>query len=102
MPKQEWINLFEINEEERRSVVKKNSKLIEQLKESLIPTKSNIETKTLNLQYKLQFNISRRVSEAFLELKVGEEKLYVVKNMKSFLEAVIEQNDLEFGKKFYI
>ncbi len=92
--------MFEINEEERRSVIKKNSRLIEQLKESLISSKASMETKTLNLQYKLQFNIARRVSEAFLELRVGEEKLYVVKNMKSFLEAVIEQNDLEFGKNF--
>ena len=90
----------EKKELEKKLVIKKNSKLIQQLKESLIPSKSIIETKTLNLQYKLQFNINRRESEAFLELKVGEEKLYVVKNMKSFLAAVIEQDDLEFGKNF--
>lgn len=90
----------ERNETESKSVVKKNSKLIQQLKENLISTKAKMETRTLNLKYKLQFNISRRGSEAFLELKVGEEKLYVVKNMKSFLEAVIEHNELEFGKNF--
>lgn len=90
----------EKTELEKSLVIKKNSKLIQQLKESLTASKAMVETKTLNLQYKLEFNISHRESEAFLELKVGEEKLYVVKNMKSFLAAVIEQHDLEFGKNF--
>ena len=76
--------LIKYAREKGKSVIKKNSKLIQQLKKSLISTKAKMETKTLNLQYKLQFNISRRESEAFLELKVGEEKLYVVKNMKNF------------------
>ncbi len=90
----------EKKETERKPVIKKNGGLIQQLKESLISTKTKIATKTLNLKYKLQFNISHRESEAFLELKVGEEKLYVVKNMRNFLEAVIEENELEFGKNF--
>ena len=92
--------LIKYAREKNKPAIKKNGRLIQQLKESLISAKAKMETKTLNLQYKLQFNIRRRESEAFLELKVGEEKLYVVKNMRSFLEAVIEQNDLEFGKSF--
>nr|WP_183128147.1 SNF2 helicase associated domain-containing protein [Clostridium autoethanogenum] len=92
--------LIKYAREKNKSGIKKNSKLIQQLKKSLISPKTKMETRTLNLQCKLQFNISRRESEAFLELKVGEEKLYVVKNMKSFLEAVIEHNELEFGKSF--
>ncbi|MFL0198243.1 SNF2 helicase associated domain-containing protein [Clostridium sp. WILCCON 0269] len=88
------------NKSGKKSLVNRNSVLIQQLRESLVPSKVKLETKPLNLQYKLQFNIDHSESQAFLELKVGEQKLYVVKNMKNFLEAVVLQNDLEFGKNF--
>lgn len=39
-------------------------------------------------------------SSNYLELRVGEEKLYVVKNMREFLEAVSYGEELEFGKNF--
>lgn len=105
------IILFEINENIIKSkfnevkkppvpVIKKNNKLIQQLKESLLHSKANMETKALNLEYKLQFNITSTENKVFLELKIGEEKLYVVKNMKDFLEAVVSKDYLEFGKNF--
>jgi len=54
----------------------------------------------LNLEINLNFSAIRGNSESSLEIKVGLDKLYVVKEIKSFLEAVYYSRELAFGKKF--
>lgn len=39
-------------------------------------------------------------NEASITLSIGENRLYVVKNMKSFLEQMQSEENIEFGKKF--
>lgn len=53
----------------------------------------------LKLEIELQINIGRQVV-AHLQLKVGLERLYVVKDLKEFLSANTNGYSLEFGLKF--
>lgn len=52
--------------------------------------------------YVLDFQESRfsQYTQSSLALNIGEEKTYVVKNMKRFLEDLSVQQEIEFGKKF--
>lgn len=62
-----------------------------------------IEKKYLNLEFNYEFNLSEHynIEEAsYLNLRIGEDRLYVVKNMKNFLNALEEEQDIEFGKHF--
>jgi len=54
----------------------------------------------LNLETNLNFFSRSGKCESSLEMKVGLDRLYVVKGMKSFLEAVYYGQELVFGKKF--
>ncbi|MBC2580437.1 DEAD/DEAH box helicase [Clostridium sp. DJ247] len=89
----------EKNQMQKSINVKRNNKLIQQLKGTLLASAPKVETKALNLEYKLQVEIGYD-SSVYLELKVGEDKLYVVKNMREFIEAVEHQDTLQFGKNF--
>ncbi len=55
--------------------------------------------KTLRLDISYNYNLYENINSS-LELKVGLDKLYVVKNMKQFLQAVERVQELEFGKGF--
>lgn len=62
-----------------------------------------IEKVYLNLELNYEFNLSEHynIEEAsYLNLRIGEDRLYVVKNMKNFLNALEEEQDIEFGKHF--
>ncbi|KUO61450.1 MAG: helicase [Gracilibacter sp. BRH_c7a] len=60
---------------------------------------SDITQEELNLDLELQINVGRQVI-AQLELKVGINRLYVVKDLKEFLFAIKTGRSLEFGMKF--
>ncbi|WP_315674525.1 SNF2 helicase associated domain-containing protein [Clostridium sp. 19966] len=65
--------------------------------------KSNSEAnedfkRELNLE--LKFFSETTSNRSHLEMKVGLDKKYVVKSIKSFIKAVNEENVLEFGKSF--
>ncbi|MDK2822625.1 MAG: hypothetical protein PWP71_543 [Clostridia bacterium] len=65
--------------------------------EGLQETKQKQE---LNLEIIYNFAGSDMDLPSYLELKVGLDKLYVVKSVKTFLEAIHYERELEFGKKF--
>ena len=55
------------------------------------------------MELNYEFNLSEHynIEEAsYLNLRIGEDRLYVVKNMKNFLNALEEEQDIEFGKHF--
>lgn len=54
----------------------------------------------IKLELILSVYNSRHESGAELELKVGEDRTYVVKNMYEFLESIDEERKLYFGKTF--
>lgn len=55
--------------------------------------------KTLKLDINYNYNLYENMNSS-LELKVGLDKTYVVKNMKQFLQAIERVHELEFGKGF--
>lgn len=73
--------------------------------EELLDYFSNIETfdkRTVNLQYFYEFIHDRNtmIDETYLSFKIGENKLYVVKNIKKFIECIKNNEILYFGKEF--
>ncbi|EJO5346791.1 SNF2 helicase associated domain-containing protein [Clostridium botulinum] len=60
----------------------------------------NTPQKDLCVNYKLCIDIIANEKYISLELKIGEDKLYVVKNMRAFLESIIKNRALSFGKNF--
>lgn len=70
--------------------------LIEKLKYA--SQESNEYKRELNLEIKFYNGYSYYRSS--IELKLGVEKNYVVKGMKNFLEAVLREETLQFGKNF--
>lgn len=40
------------------------------------------------------------LNDTYLSLKVGDKRLYVVKNIKQFIESIINEETLDFGKNF--
>ena len=61
------------------------------------------EKKPLNLELNYEFNLNQYYGiegSSYLNLRIGEDRLYVVKSMKKFLEALNEGQDIEFGKHF--
>lgn len=76
----------------------KVQKLLDDIKLGMV--KKNGPTTPLNMEVKFESQLwSNRGSS--IELKIGEKKLYVVKNMKEFLMALITKNsEIEFGKGF--
>ncbi|UCZ54006.1 DEAD/DEAH box helicase [Bacillus shivajii] len=61
------------------------------------------EKELLSVQYELTLHGGFRTNHGSivtLELKIGPKKLYVVKDIKEFLEAVFEKRSLKFAKHF--
>ena len=57
----------------------------------------------LKLEFNYEFNLNKYygIDEAsYLSLRIGEDRLYVVKSMKSFLEGLEDGQDIGFGKNF--
>lgn len=48
----------------------------------------------------IKYIISTHEEKPYIEFKIGLEKSYVIKSMKKFLDAVINMEDMEFGKNF--
>lgn len=57
--------------------------------------------KQINLEIKYYWGSFYRLgSKPYLELRVGLEKLYIVKNVKKFIDAIANKEEMIFGKKF--
>ena len=52
------------------------------------------------IKVKLEINYEREGGESYLDLKIGEDKLYVVKGIGKFLSDLTENKAIEFGKNF--
>ncbi|MTI67760.1 MAG: DEAD/DEAH box helicase [Firmicutes bacterium] len=65
--------------------------------------KKDINKKAINLELNYEFN-SNVYDEfgdySYLNLRIGEEKLYVVKNIKKLIESIKNNESLYYGKKF--
>ena len=72
--------------------------LVHYIKDSLVQEK--VAKTLVNLQVKFCMENMRGIVNS-VELKIGENKLYVIKNMRSFLENIEQgSRDIEFGKNF--
>lgn len=83
----------------KKEKIKINTGLLNQIKNNLTSTTTENATKLLNLTFKLEAE-KEYSSFLSLELKIGEQKLYVVKNIREFVRSVISKDELEFGKNF--
>ncbi|MEW9124406.1 MAG: SNF2 helicase associated domain-containing protein, partial [Thermotaleaceae bacterium] len=52
----------------------------------------------IEINYELEHSYKSMISA--IDMKLGEERLYVVRNMREFLESIDKESDLEFGKRF--
>ncbi len=78
---------------------KKNRVFMQQIKGSFLKNNFNAKAVYLNTSYKL--DVSRGyTSYLALEIKVGETRPYVVKNVGEFIESIISKNQMYFGKAF--
>lgn len=77
----------------------KSNQFIESMKEAILSKSKN--HKELKLEIKYEFESLER-KKSSVELKIGEEKTYVVKNMREFLKYINSTTgeELEFGKGF--
>lgn len=90
---------------EKESIMKKHASLstakasqfIDYMKN--IMTSNHLSLKEINIEVKFEFDSSDKNSSS-IELKIGEERRYVVKNMREFLKAVITNQEIQFGKNF--
>lgn len=91
---------------EKNSIMRRNDELNKSKTEELVESIKNGMVKTirgtipLNLDIKYEFeNRGERLSS--IELKIGENKTYIVKNMKELLGVLRNKlEELEFGKNF--
>jgi SNF2 family DNA or RNA helicase len=65
--------------------------------------RNEIEKTPINIEYNYEFSLNsydgiERAS--YLNLRIGEDKLYVVKSMKNFFEKLEYGEEIEFGKNF--
>ncbi len=62
----------------------------------------NQEKDLVNLELGYEFVEGNKgfLKDTYLSLKIGEKKLYVVKNIKKFLSSIRNKESLEFGKDF--
>ncbi len=76
----------------------KVQKLLNEVKQGMSKTEQPLRPLVMEIKLDISPWSSRGSS---LELKIGEEKLYVVKNMKEFIMAYLgKSNEIEFGKGF--
>lgn len=72
--------------------------LIDEIKNNNL--KINLNNKEIKLEVKFEININKKKS-TYMELKVKNEKIYVVKNLRKFIEVIYEKKgNIEFGKGF--
>ena len=83
--------------DEISSTKNKLDKLLKDIKYNTLKL-SDIK-KNLKLEIYYNYNLYENLSSS-LELRIGLEKTYVVKNIKQFLQAVERVQELEFGKGF--
>ncbi|MBO0540556.1 ATP-dependent helicase [Clostridium botulinum] len=93
-----------INEKDiilKESEKRRKREFIEIIKENF-SKEVTIDTKPKNLSVSYKLCIDSTPNERYisLELKLGEDKFYVVKNMRGFLEAITKKHELAFGKNF--
>lgn len=75
----------------------RTNQFIEYMKDIMVNNHGN--QKELNLEIKYELEVyGKKLSS--IELKVGEEKTYVVKNIREFLQKINDSEQLEFGKNF--
>ena len=77
----------------------KTSNLIKQItNNTIVASRAKLY---LNIEIKYEHEPSRDNRKSFVSLKVGEDKLYVVKNIKEFFNCYCKSFEpMEFGKKF--
>lgn len=84
---------------ENKATSKRTEKLIEYFKSSM-KNKEMAAYKELNLEVKYEFE-SRVERTSSIELKVGEERAYVVRGMRDFLSAIYKKDkEIDYGKSF--
>jgi SNF2 family DNA or RNA helicase len=88
-----------ILKKENRALSRRTEELIEYFKSSM-KNREMAANKELNLEVKYEFEAEyERVSS--IELKVGEERTYVVRGMRDFLSAIFKKDrEIEYGKNF--
>ncbi|WP_251859583.1 DEAD/DEAH box helicase [Clostridium sp. Marseille-Q2269] len=93
-----------INEKDKilkESEKRKKREFIENIKESFFKeVVLDTNFKELDVGYKICIDNKLNKKYISLELKIGEDKLYVVKNIKNFLKAIIKKEKIPFGKNF--
>ena len=91
-----------INEKEqiiKAQKIAKTTSLIKQIIENISTTK--VPKQYLNLDIKYYYDSNKSNGKAFVELKIGEDKLYVVRNIKQFFACYnTGMSTMEFGKNF--
>jgi SNF2 family DNA or RNA helicase len=75
----------------------KTNQFIEYMRNVMTNSHNNHKELNVEIKYELEAHGQKNSS---LELKIGEDRSYVVKNMRDFLHAVINDEELEFGKNF--
>lgn len=83
----------------KKEKIKINTRLLNQIKNNLSANTAENAIKLLNLTFKLEAEKGYG-SFLSLELKIGEQNLYVVKNIREFIRSVISEDEFEFGKNF--
>ncbi len=74
----------------------KTNQFIEYMKNIMTDNHNNYRELNLEVKYELE-NYGKKHS---IELKLGEERSYVVRSMRDFIHAIISDEELEFGKNF--
>lgn len=93
-----FLEIYRKNENINATVNKqKGIEVIEQIKTNFLVENSVKEEVKLEFYLDFQYGYERAAS---LELKIGTNKMYVVKNMKSFLSDINLNKSIEFGKGF--
>ncbi|WP_027623036.1 DEAD/DEAH box helicase [Clostridium lundense] len=77
---------------------KRNRKFINNIKQNLLD-KSTLLKIYLNTSYKLNIEHGHNGGVS-IEVKIGDDKLYVIKNIKEFVENLLSGNEIYFGKGF--
>ncbi len=85
-----------LNELEHRYALKAAPKLIDSMT-SLIPEKGAIH---LALNFQIEMKRDARVPLVRVGIRIGDERLYVVRSIPYFLECIAKKEPLEFGKGF--
>lgn len=87
-----------------KSIIEAREQLVTDMLESFAARSDFIEEKELILEVTLdihdEWEYSTRIPTPSITLRMGEDKLYVVKNIKSLYEAMDNRETVVFGKKF--